>query len=158
MPMQGRLLSLEVIVRWLALMACVACSGGDDEAPPVDPVEEGCLQTGTGTPTDAGATPEQAKALAPGLDPHLVGLYPDQVSYVTVTTGAGTLVLMSDTEDVFTSIETDGTPGEIPDAFENPTCGQDIPTVHEVPVSAGTHLIGIGPSYKATVWVLVAEK
>lgn len=144
--------------RWLCLFALVACNGSDDEAPPADPIEEGCFRIEDGVPTDAGATADAAKTLTVGPDPHLVGLYPDQVSYVSVTTGGGTVVLMSDTPDVFTSIETDGEAFDLPTITENPTCPQDLPSVLEASLPSGTHIIGLGPSYKATVWLLVDEK
>jgi hypothetical protein len=139
-------------------LALASCSGGEEEAPPPDPVEEGCYLIAEGTVIDAGATPEEATELALGIDPWRVGLYPDQVSFVSLTTTGKTLVVMADALDVFASLETGGEAVELPDPYENPTCGQDIPAVLELDLPAGTHILGVGPHYKATIWMLVAEK
>jgi len=139
-------------------LALAGCAGDGEEPPPLDPVEEGCYHIAEGTVVDAGPTPEEATELALGLDPYRVGLLPDEVGYVSVTTTGGTLAVMADAADVFASVESDGEPIELPEVHENPTCGQDIPSVMELSVPAGTYVLGVGPHYKATLWMLVAER
>jgi hypothetical protein len=134
------------------------CSGGEEEAPPVDPVEEACFRVAEGTVIDAGPSPEEATELELGLDPWRVGLYPDQVSYVSLTTTGAPVVVMVDAIDVFASLTTDGVEQLLPETTENPTCSQDIPAVLELDLPAGTHILGVGPHYKATLWMVLAER
>ncbi len=141
-----------------SLLGLLACSGGEEEAPPIDPVEEACYRIADGTVIDAGPTPEEATELQLGPDPWRVGLYPDETSYVSFTSGGGTVVIMVDAEEVFMSLSTDGADVELPAVSENPTCPQDIPEMLELDLPAGTHVLGVGPHYKATLWMVLAER
>lgn len=146
-------------MRWTTplLPVLIACSGDGEDGTPTDPLAEGCYHVAEGTIVDAGPSPEEATVLEPGPDPYRIGLYPDQVSYVKVQSGAGTLLLMTGDVGVVTELATDGDPVALPEPTENPTCGQDIPEVFQVTVSGGEQLIGLGPHYKATVWLLVSS-
>ena len=108
-----------------------------------------------GTIVDAGPSEAEATPLTPGGDPFRVNLYPDQVSWVEVQTGAGQLVLMTEASGVINELLTDGEAVDLGEGFENPTCPQDIAAVFDVAVSGGTHRIGLGPYFHASVWLLV---
>ena len=142
----------------MAILASQACAGAGEEEPPVDPVEEACLRIEEGTVIDAGPTPEEATELTLGSEPWRVGLYPDQVSFVTVTTSGAPVVFLADAADVFASLSTDGAEVELPAATENPVCPQDIPSVLELDLPSGTHTLGVGPHYKATLWMVLTEQ
>jgi len=142
----------------LALAVFPACSGGEDDVPPVDPAEEACYHIAEGTVIDAGPTEDEATELALGIDPWRVGLYPDQVSYVSFTSTGATVVILADAIEVFDSLSTNGTDVPLPETTENPTCGQDIPAMLELDLPAGTHILGVGPHYKASLWMVLAER
>ena len=124
-----------------ALVFLLACDGGEEAPPPVDPVEEACYLVAEGEIIDAGPSPEEATELSLRLDPWRVGLYPDQVSYISFTSTGAPVVIMADALDVFGSLSTDGASVELPVTSENPTCGQDIPAVLELDLPAGTEFL-----------------
>jgi len=141
-----------------SLLGLLACSGGEEDPAAVDPVEEACFRIADGTVIDAGPSPEEATELQFGPDPWRVGLYPDVTSYVSFTSSGGPVVIMVDAEEVFASLSTDGADVALPAVSENPTCPQDIPEVLELDLPAGTHVLGVGPHYKATLWMVLAEQ
>ena len=142
----------------VCLAAMTACTGPDEGegTAGTDPLEEACYHIAEGTVVDGGASAEAAPDLTPGIDPYRVVLQEDAPTFVRVSTGAGTLSLLSDLEDAFASLSTDGADVSLPAAAANETCPQDILTTISVGVDAGEHLVEIGATYKATAWLVIA--
>ncbi len=151
--------------RWIWAMVGLTACGGEETSTDrgldgQDPADYACFHIAEGAIVDASSTRDgTATELVPSLEPYRVNLRPNpEVGYLRIeSSGPREVLLLLDREDTATAFWAGEQRTELGIAEPDPFCTTDIPAMHTLSLSAGTDWIELGPSYWASVWLMVTE-
>ena len=140
-------------------LALLAACAGDDQGDLPPPIEEyACVHIVEGDILDVSASREDAPEIAVGREPYRVNLLQDVPGYVRFTSDGSPLVLLTDFVGATPAVWTGETREELAVGVANPSCDEDLPSVQDVDVAAGEHLLELGPVFQANVWLMKVKQ
>jgi hypothetical protein len=139
------------------LLLAAACAGDEATGDPTPIEEHACVHIVEGDILDVSPTRDDAPEITVGREPYRVNLLQGAPGFLRFTSDGAPLVLITDFAGAAPAVWTGETREELPAGSPDPFCDEDLPSVQDVDLPAGDHVLELGPVFQANVWLMLGS-